>query len=258
MFGKPFQKGPKGGNTEVQGDSARRLRDAPCFGQAEGSLGNARRFGLGVGSQQILPSSPGFGGLVIGKLALPHAEAGVDDEVVAGIGLDEPGIVLCCDAGVAQFLAATSDEHLDFSPFLRPQADVQGGEVELEGLRVVGFCLVVFGREGSIGELEIDIGNLLFSIRAKQVLRLTAIDGRCRLEVSLACPGLGGVEAGPAPPRAFGEGCVKRTQNLRGLGIVSLKEQGSAFQVGEVIQGRSLPGHGCLDHPQRFNVVAVL
>ena len=109
-----------------------------------------------------------------------------------------------------------------------------------------------------VGELEIDVGDLLFAIGREQVLGLFAVDRLGLGEVAFSGVGERFAELGAAEPRALGELRLDLLEGGHRLVVFLVQIQGSPLQIAEVV-GRGACFFGFhVDRRHRLGVFGVL
>ena len=163
MRGVFFQEGLQAGDAQGQFIVRRGGGNRVGEREIECGLGDPFGFHAGMRSQQVLPDAPCFGSIAGGQKRLAQPIAGFDDQLAGRMFDDE-----LAKAGdrlliLPQSLIALSDLQFDLGPGFWLGARLQRLIEEFEGFGVIrGFGLVA-GFEVRAGELQINVGDFLFS-----------------------------------------------------------------------------------------------
>ena len=199
--------------------------------------------GVGVLGQQVLPGPSRLFQLPFRQPALAQPVACLDVQRAVGVILDKLLKQARRRTVLLQVLLTLGHEQLHLGPLLGLRPHLQRLPVELQGLLVVRFVLFLGRLEVRVGELQIDIRDLLLPIGRKQILRLGPDDQLGAAKITLSGQRQCARQPAPAGPPTLGKILLQLPEDLRRPVVLFLQKERPALEVGQVVL-RSVFGLG--------------
>ncbi len=258
VIGILFDEAAQSRDPQIEVDARRRLWQLKSQRQVVGSFRDERRGGVLMRGEQVLPSPPRLVVLALLKLALSQTKPRLDVQFVVRVLLDKLGETFDGFVPILQVLEALPDEQFGFGPCLRIGSHLDRFFKKREGLLIVGGFRFVVGLEIAMGELQVDVGDLLFAVGRKQILGFRAIDhlGIAKPIQPRVSRGLG--KAHSPRPRALGKVAGELIEDLYRFVVSLLVVVGSALEEGQIVSRSFFVLQRFVDLANRVLVVAVL